>query len=161
MHVLKARLTWMDKMVSPMWNTEIHSDFCEAPLRSPLSHRDLVPVGSSSTLSLTFWGSRTIDMFPNLSATINEKCRSFLLYLNVIGTLADLQLCPVSQNWSRLHHSWHDRGWIGILISQFSIRRHNSWIKLSYVVNCFSEGFKRLLSSTYLQQSKNPTYTSL
>lgn len=35
--------------------------FCDAPLRSPLSHKALFPVGSSSTSSLVLGGRRTCD----------------------------------------------------------------------------------------------------
>ena len=148
-------------MVSPMWNTEIHSDFCEAPLRSPLSHRDLVPVGSSSTLSLTFWGSRTIEMFPNLSATVNEKCRNF--YFTWMK-LAHSQICKYVLS-PKIEADYTT---VGIIGDELGFWYRNFWFadtthKLNWATSeiAFQKDFNRLLSSTYLQQSKNPTYTSL
>ena len=48
---------WRLRMVSPTKKTLTVSAFWLAPLRRPRSHSDLVPVGSSSTLSFTFCGS--------------------------------------------------------------------------------------------------------
>lgn len=47
--------------------------FCDAPLRRPLSHKALFPVGSSSTSSLVLGGSRTWKM------TIKAKNKASLV----------------------------------------------------------------------------------
>ena len=54
-----------------VWIKMFFFTFCDAPLRSPLSHNALFPVGSSSTSSLVFGGRRTWQKNVNEKLTIS------------------------------------------------------------------------------------------